>query len=56
MKVETNVITKLCGVIPMYQDAQPFLVSEKLGGVVPNGTIDAGNPGNYCVECWYVKK
>ncbi|MBI5284823.1 MAG: peptide ABC transporter substrate-binding protein [Chloroflexi bacterium] len=56
MKVETNVITKLCGVIPMYQDAQPFLVSEKLGGVVPNGTIDAGQPGNYCVECWYVKK
>jgi oligopeptide transport system substrate-binding protein len=55
-KVETNVVTKMCGVIPMYQDAQPFMLSTKLGGVLPNGTIDAGQPGNYCVECWFVKK
>lgn len=55
-KVETLVVTKLCGVIPMYQDGLPFLVSDKLGGVVPNGTIDAGLPGTYCIECWYVKK
>lgn len=55
-KVETLVVTKLCGVIPIFQNALPFLVSAKLGGVVPNGTIDAGQPGNYCVECWFVKK
>ncbi len=55
-KVETLVVTNLCGVIPMYQDGLPFLVSDKLGGVVPNGTIDAGLPGTYCVECWFVKK
>jgi oligopeptide transport system substrate-binding protein len=55
-KVETAVVTKLCGVIPIYQDSQPFMLSAKLGGVVPNGTIDAGQPGNYAVENWYVKK
>ena len=55
-KVETLVVTRLCGVIPIYQDAQPFMLSDKLGGVVPNGTIDAGQPGNYAVENWYVKK
>ena len=55
-KVETAVVTKLCGVIPLFQEAQPFMVAKKLGGVVPNGTIDAGIPGNYCMECWYVKK
>jgi oligopeptide transport system substrate-binding protein len=55
-KVETEIVTKLCGIIPMYQDSLPFLVSPKLGGVVSNGVINAGTPGNYCVECWYVKK
>jgi ABC-type oligopeptide transport system substrate-binding subunit len=55
-KVETGIVTKLCGIIPLYQDAKPYLLSKKLGGVVANGTIDAGQPGNYCVECWYVKK
>ncbi len=55
-KVETLVVTKLCGVLPMYQNANPYLVSKKIGGVVPNGTIDSSEPGTYCVECWYVKK
>jgi oligopeptide transport system substrate-binding protein len=53
--METAVVTNLCGVAPMWQDSLPFMVSSSLGGVVPNGTIDAGHPGNYCVECWYVK-
>lgn len=53
--VETAIITELCGVAPIYQDSLPFLVSTSLGGVVANGTIDAGMPGNYCVECWFVK-
>ena len=55
-KVETGIVTTLCGIIPLYQDAKPYLLSPKVGGVVPNGTIDAGQPGNYCVECWFVKK
>lgn len=55
-KVETGIVTGLCGMIPMYQDAKPYLLSPKVGGVVPNGTIDSGQPGNYCVECWFVKK
>ncbi len=54
-KVEDLIVKNLCGIIPMFQDAKPYLVSEKLGGVVANGTIDAGQPGNYCPECWYVK-
>lgn len=54
-KVEKNIVEKLCGIIPLYQDARPYVVSTKIGGVVANGTIDAGLPGNYCVECWYVK-
>jgi ABC-type oligopeptide transport system substrate-binding subunit len=53
--METAVVTNLCGVAPMWQDSQPFMVSGRLGGVVANGTIDAGHPGNYCVECWFVK-
>ncbi len=55
-KMETAIVTNLCGVIPMYQDAKPYLLSPKIGGVLANGTIDAGQPGNYCMECWYVKK
>ena len=54
-EVEKNIVEKLCGIIPLYQDARPYVVSTRIGGVVPNGTIDAGLPGNYCVECWYVK-
>lgn len=55
-KMETAIVNNLCGIIPLYQDAKPYLLSSKIGGVVPNGTIDAGQPGNSCVECWYVKK
>jgi ABC-type oligopeptide transport system substrate-binding subunit len=53
--METAVVDNLCGVIPMWQDSVPYMVDSKLGGVVANGTIDAAQPGNYCVECWYVK-
>lgn len=55
-KAETLIVENLCGMAPMYQDSIPYMVSNKIGGVVPNGTIDAGQPGNYCVECWFVKK
>jgi ABC-type oligopeptide transport system substrate-binding subunit len=54
-EVETAIITNLCGVIPLYQDARPYVVKTKIGGLVPNGTIDAGVPGNYAPENWYVK-
>jgi oligopeptide transport system substrate-binding protein len=54
-EMETAVVTNLCGVAPMYQNSLPFLVSTKLGGIVPNGAIDSGAPGNYCTECWFVK-
>jgi ABC-type oligopeptide transport system substrate-binding subunit len=53
--METAIVTNLCGVAPMYQDSLPFVVAPRVGGVVPNGTIDAGQPGNYCAECWFVK-
>jgi len=53
--METAIITNLCGVAPLWQDSLPFLVAPRIGGVVPNGTIDSGQPGNYCVECWFVK-
>ncbi len=49
-------MTRLCGIIPIYQDSLPFMISPKLGGVVSNGVINPGTPGNYCVECWFVKK
>lgn len=55
MEAETLIVTRLCGVIPMYQDSRPYLVDTKIGGIVENGTIDAGLPGTYCVECWFVK-
>jgi oligopeptide transport system substrate-binding protein len=54
-EVETLIIENLCGTAPMYQNSLPFLVKPNVGGVVPNGTIDAGMPGNYCAECWYIK-
>ena len=53
---ETAIVENLCGIIPLYQDARPYVISAKLGGVVPNGTIDAGLPGNYAVENWFVLK
>ena len=49
-------MTKLCGVAPMYQNARPWLISSKVGGVTPNGVLDAGAAGNWCPECWFVKK
>jgi oligopeptide transport system substrate-binding protein len=55
MDIETLIVENLCGIIPLYQDARPYVVSSKMGGIVANGTIDAGLPGNYCVECWFVK-
>ncbi len=55
-KVETLVIQKLCGVIPFQQITLPYLVKKNVGGVTPNGIIDAGQPGNYCAECWFIKK
>jgi len=54
--VEDLVVTKLCGIAPIFQGALPYLVNPKLGGVKANGTIDAGQPGNWCAECWFVKK
>lgn len=53
---ETLVVTKLCGAAPLYQSAFLYLVKPKIGGVYPNGSIDASGPGNWCTECWYVKK
>ena len=53
---EKLVVTKLCGAIPIYQNARPWLVASKIGGVTPNGVLDAGTAGNWCAECWYVKK
>ena len=53
--VETLIVNKLCGVIPFMQEGLPFLVASKVGGVQANGTIDAGGPGTWCAECWYVK-
>jgi oligopeptide transport system substrate-binding protein len=53
--METAIVTNFCGGGGLWQDSLPFLVSSRLGGIVPNGTIDAGAPGNYCIECWFVK-
>jgi ABC-type oligopeptide transport system substrate-binding subunit len=55
MDMETAIVENLCGGAPLWQDSQPFLVNTKIGGLVANGTIDAGQPGNYCPECWFVK-
>jgi oligopeptide transport system substrate-binding protein len=55
MEMETAVVTNLCGGAPMYQVSVPYMVDPAIGGLVANGAIDAGAPGNYCVECWYVK-
>ena len=55
-KVEDLIVNNLCGVIPYVQEGIPYMVNPKMGGIQANGTIDAGQPGNWCAECWYVKK
>jgi hypothetical protein len=52
---ETLIVTGLCGVAPVYQTASLYLVKSKIAGVEPNGQIDAGMPGNWCPECWFVE-
>jgi ABC-type oligopeptide transport system substrate-binding subunit len=54
-EAETLVVTRLCGVAPMTQLARVYLVNPKIGGLTANGAIDAGIPGNWGVEYWYVK-
>jgi oligopeptide transport system substrate-binding protein len=54
-EAETLVVTKLCGVAPITQLARVYLVNPKVGGLVPNGAIDSGLPGNWGVENWFVK-
>jgi oligopeptide transport system substrate-binding protein len=54
-EAETLIVTKLCGAAPVWQGAQPYLVDSKMGGINPNGQIDAAMPGNWCPECWFVK-
>ena len=54
-EAETLIVTTLCGAAPIYQTAMPYLVDSKMGGITPNGQIDAAMPGNWCAECWYVK-
>ncbi len=55
-EAETLIVTKLCGVAPITQLARVYLVNSKIGGVIDNGTIDAGLPGTWCAECWFVKQ
>jgi hypothetical protein len=40
---------------PITQNARVYLVNTKVGGLTPNGAIDAGVPGNWGVEHWFVK-
>jgi oligopeptide transport system substrate-binding protein len=54
-EAETLVVTKLCGVAPINQNGRVYLVNPKIGGLTPNGAIDAGIPGNWGVEHWFVK-
>jgi oligopeptide transport system substrate-binding protein len=54
-EAETLIVTKLCGVAPITQLARVYLVDQKVGGLEPNGAIDAGLPGNWGVEHWFVK-
>jgi oligopeptide transport system substrate-binding protein len=54
-EAETLVVTRLCGVAPITQLARVYLVNQKVGGLVANGAIDAGLPGNWGVENWFVK-
>jgi len=52
---ETLIVTKLCGMAPVWQGAFLYLADSKMGGLKPNGQIDAAMPGNWCPECWFVK-
>jgi ABC-type oligopeptide transport system substrate-binding subunit len=52
---ETLIVTRLCGMAPVWQGAFLYLADSKMGGLKPNGQIDAAMPGNWCAECWYVK-
>jgi oligopeptide transport system substrate-binding protein len=54
-EAETLIVTTLCGAAPVWQGALPYLVDSKMGGINPNGQIDAAMPGNWCAECWFVK-
>jgi oligopeptide transport system substrate-binding protein len=54
-EAETVIVNNLCGVIPIYQNGRPWVVDSTVGGVVTSGVLDAGSPGNWCPECWYVK-
>ena len=52
---ETLIVTKLCGMAPIWQGAFLYEVAPKVGGVRANGAIDANMPGNWCPECWFIK-
>jgi len=52
---ETLIVTRLCGMAPIWQGAFLYLADSKMGGLKPNGQIDAAMPGNWCAECWFVK-
>ena len=52
---ETLIVTRLCGMAPIWQGAFLYLADSKMGGLHPNGQIDAAMPGNWCAECWFVK-
>jgi len=52
---ETLIVTRLCGMAPMWQGAFLYLVVPKVGGIRANGAIDAAMPGNWCPECWFIK-
>jgi oligopeptide transport system substrate-binding protein len=53
-EAEDLIIANVC-TAPIYQEGIPYVVSKKIGGVNANPTLDAGQPGNWCAECWYVK-
>jgi len=53
-EAETLIVTKLCGVAPVYQTASLYLVNSRIGGVKPNAQLDAAMPGDWCPECWFV--
>ncbi len=53
-EAEDLIIANVC-TAPVYQEGIPYVVSAKIGGVKENPTLDAGQPGNWCAECWYVK-
>ncbi len=52
---ETLIVTRLCGMAPIWQGAFLYEVAPKVGGIRANGAIDAAMPGNWCPECWFIK-